>query len=195
MRLTWRGRPATIRCCPAGDVKPLLPIRGKGDDVGESPRHGLGCSRRRALRLTRRRRIFFKGVATEGRLRALYDFENRRTRYKEKSFFPDVDMRRFKFCAFVASSSPSGRTGQVCVFICINVFRTRRFPSVAFPLTAQDFALVNPNTGTAPIFRSRQDAELDDGDLLREDAGVWWIARRATEGEAWPVAIFYHVFT
>ena len=24
---------------------------------------------------------FFKGVATEGRLRALYDFENRRTRY------------------------------------------------------------------------------------------------------------------
>ena len=34
---------------------------------------------------------FFKGVATEGRLRALYDFENRRTRYKEKSFFPDVD--------------------------------------------------------------------------------------------------------
>ena len=44
---------------------------------------------------------FFKGVATEGRLRALYDFENRRTRYKEKPFFPDVDSR-FKFCAFIA---------------------------------------------------------------------------------------------
>ena len=29
-----------------------------------------------------------------------------------------------------------------------------------FPLTAADFARVNPNTGTAPIFRSRRDAEL-----------------------------------
>ena len=29
-----------------------------------------------------------------------------------------------------------------------------------FSLTAEDFASVNPNTGTAPIFRSRRDAEL-----------------------------------
>ena len=46
---------------------------------------------------------FFKGVATEGRLRALYDFENRRTRYKAQVFFPDVDMPSFKFCVLVAS--------------------------------------------------------------------------------------------
>ena len=48
---------------------------------------------------------FFKGVSTEGRLRALYDFENRRTRYDAQPFVPDVDSR-FKFCAFVASPSP-----------------------------------------------------------------------------------------
>jgi len=34
-----------------------------------------------------------------------YDFENRRTRFEEKPFFPDVDSR-FKFCAFVASPTP-----------------------------------------------------------------------------------------
>jgi hypothetical protein len=51
---------------------------------------------------------FFKGVATEGRLKALYDFENRRTRYDEDPFFPDVDSR-FKFCVIVASPSPTGR--------------------------------------------------------------------------------------
>ena len=33
-------------------------------------------------------------------------------------------------------------------------------PERCFPLTAADFARVNPNTGTAPIFRSRRDAEL-----------------------------------
>ena len=39
---------------------------------------------------------FFRSIATEGRLRALYDFENRRT------FFPDVHAS-FKFCVFVAN--------------------------------------------------------------------------------------------
>ena len=42
---------------------------------------------------------FFKSVATEDRLKALYDFENRRTRYDLPPFFADVDSR-FKFCAF-----------------------------------------------------------------------------------------------
>ena len=52
---------------------------------------------------------FFKSIATEGRLKVLYDFENRRTRYNAPSFFPDVDSR-FKFCAFVASPvATSGR--------------------------------------------------------------------------------------
>ena len=29
-----------------------------------------------------------------------------------------------------------------------------------FPLTPDDFTRVNPNTGTAPIFRTRRDAEI-----------------------------------
>ena len=33
-------------------------------------------------------------------------------------------------------------------------------PDRRFPLGAGDFVRVNPNTGTAPIFRSRRDAEL-----------------------------------
>ena len=34
---------------------------------------------------------FFKSVSTGGRLKALYDFENRRTRFDAQPFFPDVD--------------------------------------------------------------------------------------------------------
>ena len=33
-------------------------------------------------------------------------------------------------------------------------------PERCFPLTAESFASVNPNTGTAPIFRTRRDAAL-----------------------------------
>jgi len=100
---------------------------------------------------------FFKDIATEGRLKALYDFENRRTRYNAPPFFPDVDSR-FKFCAFLASSSPLAGPAQ-CAFFLQDVAE-RHDPERCFPLSAEDFARVNPNTGTAPIFRTRRDAEL-----------------------------------
>ena len=100
---------------------------------------------------------FFKGVATEGRLKALYDFENRRTRYDAPPFFPDVDSR-FKFCVFAASPSPLPGDAQ-CAFFLQDVSELKD-PDCCFPLSASDFAQVNPNTGTAPIFRSRRDAEL-----------------------------------
>ena len=100
---------------------------------------------------------FFKGVATEGRLKALYDFENRRTRHNAPPFFPDVDSR-FKFCVFAAS--PSSLPGDAqCAFFLQSVSELAD-PNRCFTLSAEDFARVNPNTGTAPIFRSRRDAEL-----------------------------------
>ncbi len=101
---------------------------------------------------------FFKGVATEGRLRALYDFENRRTRYEAQPFFPDVDSR-FKFCAFMASPTPTKEIPAKCAFFLQDVSELDD-PERCFPLTAEDFARVNPNTGTAPIFRTRRDAAL-----------------------------------
>ena len=101
--------------------------------------------------------LFFKGVATEGRLRALYDFENRRKRYGAQPFFPDVDSR-FKFCVFIASPSRLSGASR-CAFFLQDVSE-RDDPERCFPLTAESFARVNPNTGTAPIFRTRRDAEL-----------------------------------
>ena len=94
---------------------------------------------------------FFKGVATEGRLKALYDFENK------KVFFPDVHAS-FKFCIFVASPSPMGKAAN-CAFY-LHDISERDDPERCFPLSAETFARVNPNTGTAPIFRSRRDAAL-----------------------------------
>ncbi len=98
---------------------------------------------------------FFRGVATQGRLRALYDFENRRTRFDSRPSFPAVDSR-FKFCAFIASRSPTPKSAQ-CAFFLQEV---SEIEAQRFPLAAKDFARVNPNTGTAPIFRSSRDAEL-----------------------------------
>ena len=125
---------------------------------------------------------FFKGVSTEGRLRALYDFENRRTRYDASPFFPDVDSR-FKFCVFVASPSPT-ETPANCAFFLQDVSELDD-PERCFPLTAADFDRVNPNTGTAPIFRTRRDAELTTAIYGRLPVLV--DRSSGEEVKAWPV--------
>jgi hypothetical protein len=125
---------------------------------------------------------FFKGVATGGRLKALYDFENRRTRFEQKPFFPDVDSR-FKFCALVASPSPVNTPTQ-CAFFLQDVSELQD-PERCFPLSASDFARVNPNTGTAPIFRTRRDAVLTTAIYGRLPV----LVDRSTGGvvKTWPV--------
>ena len=133
---------------------------------------------------------FFKGVATEGRLKALYDFENRRTRYDVPPFFPDVDSR-FKFCAFVASPSPLSDAAR-CAFFLQDVSE-RDDPERCFPLTAESFAGVNPNTGTAPIFRTRRDAALTTAIYGRLPVLV--DRSSGEEVKAWPVkyATMFHM--
>ena len=125
---------------------------------------------------------FFKGVSTEGRLRALYDFENRRTRYEAQPFFPDVDSR-FKFCAFVASPKLTEEPAK-CAFFLQDVSELDD-PERCFPLTAEAFARVNPNTGTAPIFRTRRDAKLTTAIYGRLPVLV--DRSSGEEVKAWPV--------
>ena len=119
---------------------------------------------------------FFKGVATGGRLRALYDFENK------KVFFPAVHAS-FKFCIFVASPSPVEDSAR-CAFYLHSIAELDA-PERCFPLTAEDFSSVNPNTGTAPIFRSRRAAKLTTAIYGRLPV----LVDRSSGGEvkAWPV--------
>ncbi|MFZ5929978.1 MAG: Eco57I restriction-modification methylase domain-containing protein [Pseudomonadota bacterium] len=94
---------------------------------------------------------FFRKVATGGHLNALYDFENK------KIFFPDVDSR-FKFCALSLSPTRMFDAAK-CSFFLHNVDELAD-PDRIFPISAADFARVNPNTGTAPIFRTKRDMAL-----------------------------------
>ncbi len=100
---------------------------------------------------------FFRSVATGGHLRALYDFENRRTRYGLEPFFPDVDTR-FKFAAMV--SSPTRKFAAAHCGFFLQAIEERTNPEQGFEIAADEFAMVNPNTGAAPIFRTRRDMAL-----------------------------------
>lgn len=133
---------------------------------------------------------FFKGVSTGGRLKALYDFENRRTRFNAQPFFPDVDSR-FKFCVLVASPSRTFEAAQ-CAFFLQDVSELHDIER-CFPLTAEDFARVNPNTGTAPIFRTRRDAALTT--VIYGRLPVLVDRTGGGEAKAWPVsyATMFHM--
>jgi len=133
---------------------------------------------------------FFRGLSTGGHIRSLYDFENRRTRHGLEPFFPDVDSR-FKFAAMTASPKREFASTHCGFFL--QAVRERENPDNAFPVTAEDFARVNPNTGTAPVFRTRRDMEITTGVYAR--CPVLIDRSGDEEVRSWPVryATMFHM--
>ncbi len=95
---------------------------------------------------------FFAAVAESSRLIRLYDFENK------KVFFPEVHAS-FKFCILNFGGAQAAAAQADFVFFAHRVEeledRTRHIA-----LSGADIRLLNPNTRTCPIFRSRRDAEI-----------------------------------
>lgn len=120
---------------------------------------------------------FFGSIASSGRLRSLFDFENK------KVFFPDIHAS-FKFCTLVFGGE--GRTFEKtrCAFYLHSVAE-RNEPERALELSAQDFVSVNPNTGGAPIFRTKRDAEITTAIYRRQPVLV--DRRSDPPKKVWPV--------
>ncbi|MFT3777489.1 MAG: hypothetical protein QM772_04280 [Ottowia sp.] len=128
---------------------------------------------------------FFRSISETGRLGALFDFENR------KVFFPDVHAS-FKLCTLVFGG-PERRFAQTrCAFYLHALDELDADPARTLLLSADDFARVNPNTGAAPIFRNRRDADITLGLYARHPVLVRHGGMSASTGaqpdaRAWPV--------
>ncbi len=92
--------------------------------------------------------LFFGNLVETSSLAQLIDFENR------EAIFPSVH-RSYKFC--VLSIGPSDRASFS--FFLTNTAQLAQ-EERRFTLTPGEIARINPNTKTAPVFRSRADAEL-----------------------------------
>ena len=128
---------------------------------------------------------FFKSVSTKGRVGGLFDFENK------KIFFKDVHAS-FKFCALILGGEERQFNETQCAFF-LHDARTIKDPDRCFPLAPADFALVNPNTGTAPVFRTRRDAEITR--RIYERHPVLVDHSKGGERRTWPVryATMFHM--
>ncbi len=120
--------------------------------------------------------FFFQDLVEKGSLQSLFDFENR------DGLFPAVDSRT-KFCALTLRGQGDGGEGEFAFFL--QEPAELREEARRFRLGKADFVLLNPNTKTCPIFRSRRDAELTKKiyqrvpvlwDETREDGNPWGLS-------------------
>ncbi|MFF3467482.1 Eco57I restriction-modification methylase domain-containing protein [Streptomyces sp. NPDC002619] len=117
---------------------------------------------------------FFKDLVTQGHLVALYGFEN------EEKIFPGVH-HSVNFALFCMAGSGSTETP---ISIAFRVRQVEHITSRAYTLTGRDIQILNPNTGTCPVFRSRRDMEITLGIYRRVPV---LLKEGATDGNPWGV--------
>ena len=120
-------------------------------------------------------KAFFANLVNANALIALYDFENK------APVFPDVH-RSFKFSVILFGGAE--RKFSQADF----VFFAHKMPDLDDPrrhisLSPKDIALLNPNTRTCPVFRTKRDAEITKAvykrvpilkDKTRKEGGNPW---------------------
>lgn len=99
--------------------------------------------------------FFFKNLVQNRSIAALYDFENR------SQLFPAVDSR-MKFAILSLAGRALREPAAKFAFFLHDPAELDDADKV-FTLTPEEITLLNPNTGTCPVFRSRRDAEITLG--------------------------------
>lgn len=122
---------------------------------------------------------FFAAIAECNRLIRLYDFENR-----TKKFFPEVD-NRFKFCILNFSGATVSHDAADFVFFAHRVEELED-PKRHIALSGADIRLLNPNTRTCPIFRTKRDAQITKA-IYRRVPVLIDEARTGPTGNPWGI--------
>jgi hypothetical protein len=116
---------------------------------------------------------FFATLVDDQQLASLVDFENR------KGLFPAVDSR-MKFCLLTLGQNEGfGR------FAYLTEVAQLAEPERNFTLSPAAISALNPNTKTAPLFRSRADAELTE--KIYSNAPVLINDNEGTRGNPWGI--------
>ena len=118
---------------------------------------------------------FFAALVAERRLAKLVDFENRERIFSGVYF-------RVKFCLLTMGRNEG--TARFAFFLTDPAQLTE--PERNFTLGPERIAAINPNTRTAPVFRSRADAELTA--KIYANAPVLIDEGKGREGNPWGVS-------
>jgi Eco57I restriction-modification methylase len=137
----------------------------------------LGCIIPTAIATGAGGQYLFGDFTKRGSVASLYDFENR------KPLFPDVDSRQ-SFCLLTLAGMALREPAAKFAFFLMDTPDLNDAGRI-FALSPEEIALINPNTGTLPIFRTRRDADLTAA-IYRRIPVLW--AESNSDGNPWGIA-------
>jgi hypothetical protein len=120
---------------------------------------------------------FFKDLVVSRSIVSLFDFEN------SLPMFEGVH-RSFKFCLLTLSGRGAPVAQASFAFFAHHPDDLAR-EGTRFTLTPEEITLLNPNTGTCPVFRTRRDAEITLGIYRRHPVLV---RKGDPDGNPWGVS-------
>ncbi|WMW65697.1 Eco57I restriction-modification methylase domain-containing protein [Nitratidesulfovibrio liaohensis] len=112
----------------------------------------MGCVLPSGISTDDTTKLFFQDLVDSHELISLFSF------FEIRKHFPGTDSRN-PFCLMTVGAGDGTRRLPVLAFELHSVEDSKN-PEIFFELHTQEFALLNPNTRTCPVFRSRRDAEL-----------------------------------
>ena len=165
--------------CGRGDIN-LFAVFAEAMRTNLNERGRMGCVLPTGIATDDTTKRFFQDLVRTKSLASLFDFENMGV------FFPDVH-RNYKFCLFTAGRGlrPTSERAEFVFFA--DSVDALRDPERRFVLSADDIALINPNTHTCPIFRSAKDAELTKAIYRRVPVLIREARDRQPEVNPWGV--------
>lgn len=124
---------------------------------------------------------FFSGLVRSSRLAAFLEFEN-------EAFLLSKDVHHsFRFCLLTAC----GRLDRMSeARFAFSVRYLADLPERQFTMPADELLLVNPNTGTAPVFSTRRDADIILG-IYRRVPVLW---RETPRSNPWGLSFMQGLF-
>lgn len=122
-------------------------MRSLTNDTGR-----VGCILPSGIATDDTTKLFFQNMVDKKSLVSLFDFEN-------KGIFQGVHSS-YKFCLLTSGRGVTPTAEQAEFVFFAHSVDELHDPEKRFSLSAKDIELLNPNTRTCPIFRSKHDAEL-----------------------------------
>lgn len=139
--------------CGKGDINTYA-VFAETNRLLLGPGGRVGCIVPSGIATDNTTKEFFGELINSNTLVSLYDFEN------AVGLFEGVGHGRFKFCLLTVAGSSRPAASTPDFFFFAHHATDLEDQSRHFTLSAEDIALINPNTRTCPIFRSKRDAEI-----------------------------------
>jgi len=143
----------TFPLCGRGDIN-LYAVFGEQMRRLLNPTGRLGAVLPTGIATDDNTKDFFREITEKRVMVSLFDFQS------GGALFGDIGHARFKFCLFTVVGASLGRSEDGEFAFYLRDVAQLNESDKRFRLTAEDIQLLNPNSRTCPIFRSRRDANI-----------------------------------